>query len=88
MPKAAEHEHPLVERMRAEMIRNKGEWMRLSKLEHKRYGERQRFSYRWLHAFANGEMKSPGVIPVLALAEYLGMEIQVKPGAHFAKFKP
>ncbi len=80
--------HPAVERVRAELVRNKGEWLRLSRLEKKRHGDKKRFSYPWLHAFANNTMKSPGVVPVMALSEYLGMEITFKPGRHFAKFEP
>lgn len=87
MPKS-NLQHPLVERVRAELLKNKGEWLRLSRIESSRYGKRCRFSYPWLHAFANSEMKSPGVIPVLALTEYLGMEITVKPGKSFARLNP
>lgn len=72
----------IVEGVRQELIRNKGDWPRLAAVS------KGSITYRWIVAFSGGQIKDPQFTTLRRVASYLGMKIRVEPGAHYAKFKP
>lgn len=72
----------LVDHVRSELNKCKGEWTRLSKLT------KRKLSYRWLVSFADGEIKDPGARKLILLGSYIGVKIVGVEGGHFCKFTP
>lgn len=61
----------VVERVRRELIKRKGGWKELpSKADNV-------FTYRWVAAFAAGDIKEPSYTRITALARLMGIEIDV-----------
>lgn len=70
----------IVETMRSELAKNKGDWTRLSAVS--------KIPYRWIVAFADRDIKNPSFDRVSHLGRYIGMKVVVIPCSHFNKFRP
>lgn len=71
---------PMVETIRSELNRHKGEWPRLATLlQH----HNSRLSYRWLLAFASRQIADPSFTRIRLLGSYLGVKLVPTPGKHF-----
>lgn len=72
----------VVERLRAELNRCKGSWLKLA------IAADGAFHYKWLVGFATGRIKKPGFDKVVILGKYLGIKLRAENGPHFLKFNP
>jgi hypothetical protein len=82
MPRQAKSKPTEVELVRKELNRNRGQWKRLSRLAH------GKLSYRWIAAFADGNIKDPSFTRLKTLGSYLGILIRVEQGPHYNRFTP
>lgn len=80
--KGADLDNEIIKRLRAELERCRSKWALLSKQTGRR------LSYRWIVAFAGGEIREPSFQKICLLGEYLGMRISTSACGHFLKFKP
>lgn len=75
-------EEDVLERMREELNKCKSKWTQLSKLTGRA------LSYRWIVAFAGGEIREPSFQKIVILGKYIGLKVTTAPGGHFLQFKP
>lgn len=71
---------PIVEKIRDELNNNKGELPRLAKLLQ---NKQPRLNYRWLLAFASGQIADPSFSRVNLLGSHLGVRLTQSKGKHF-----
>jgi hypothetical protein len=76
---------PIVQAIRAELNANKWQWRRLARLLKK---SKHQLSYRWLVAFASGQIADPSFTRLKHLGSFLGVKIITAGGRHFNKFTP
>lgn len=75
-------DNEIIEKMREELRKCRSKWMHLSKLTGRA------LSYRWIVAFAAGEIQEPSFQKIYTLGKFLGMKVTTAPCGHFLKFKP
>lgn len=80
MPRQTDNE--IISKMREELRKCRGKWMHLSRLTGRQ------LSYRWIVAFASGEIPSPSFQKICLLGKYIGIKITTAPCGHFLKYKP
>jgi hypothetical protein len=83
LKKQTEKEDTIVRTVRAELNANKGQWRRLARLMKK---SKSKLSYRWIVAFASGQIRDPSFTRLRHLASFLGIKLIVATGRHFNKF--